>query len=80
MSGAAARGIWTLLAVFVALSSRSAQAERFDDPKELEVFLDPFVAEKMEQYHIPGAVIVLVKNGEIFFAKGFHGNLLGINF
>lgn len=41
------------------------------DPKELERFLDPFFAEQMERLHIPGAVFVLVKEGEIFFAKGY---------
>lgn len=41
------------------------------DPNELEAFLDPFFAEQMERFHIPGALFVLVKNGEIFFAKGY---------
>ena len=41
------------------------------DPKELERFLDPFFAEQMEKLHITGAVFVLVKEGEVFFAKGY---------
>ena len=41
------------------------------DPHELEVFIDKFFAEQMEKLHIPGAVFVLVKDGEIFFAKGY---------
>lgn len=28
------------------------------DPKELEVFLDQFLAEQMEKLHIPGAVFI----------------------
>lgn len=42
-----------------------------DDPKELERLLDPFFAEQMERLHIPGVVFVLVKDGEVFFAKGY---------
>jgi CubicO group peptidase (beta-lactamase class C family) len=41
------------------------------DPRELEAFLDTFFAEQMEKLHVPGAVLVLVKDGEIFFAKGY---------
>jgi CubicO group peptidase (beta-lactamase class C family) len=41
------------------------------DPEELEVFLDDFFSRQMEISHIPGAVFVLVKDGEIFFAKGY---------
>lgn len=41
------------------------------DPKELEAFLDPLVAELMEANHIPGAAIAVVKDGQIFLAKGY---------
>jgi CubicO group peptidase (beta-lactamase class C family) len=41
------------------------------DPQELEAFLDEFFAEQMEESDIPGAVFVLVKDGEIFFTKGY---------
>jgi len=41
------------------------------DPEELERFLDAFFLDKMEQLDIPGAAFVLVKDGEIFFAKGY---------
>jgi len=41
------------------------------DPEELEAFLDAFFSEQMEKLHVPGAVFVLVKDGEIFFAKGY---------
>lgn len=46
------------------------------DPEELEVFLDQFFANSMQAEHIPGAVFVLVKDGKIFFAKGYgYANL-----
>ena len=41
------------------------------DLKELESFLADFFNEKMEQYHISGLVFLLVKDGEIFFTKGY---------
>jgi CubicO group peptidase (beta-lactamase class C family) len=41
------------------------------DPQELEAFLDAFFAEQMEAVHIPGAVFILVKDGETFFTKGY---------
>ncbi len=41
------------------------------DAKELETFADAFFAEQMEVSHLPGAVFVLVKDGEIFLAKGY---------
>ncbi len=47
------------------------QGEGPTDPAELEAFLDVFFAEKMEELHIPGAAFVMVKDGEVFFAKGY---------
>jgi len=41
------------------------------DPQELETFLDTFFAEQMEALHIPGAVFILVKDGETFFTEGY---------
>ncbi|MFX0196016.1 MAG: serine hydrolase domain-containing protein, partial [Candidatus Hodarchaeota archaeon] len=41
------------------------------DSKELEVFLDKFFADQMEKLHIPGVGFALVKDGEIFFTKGY---------
>lgn len=46
------------------------------DPQELQAFLDKFFAEQMLKEHIPGAVFVLVKDGKIFFSKGYgYANL-----
>jgi len=41
------------------------------DPAELEAFLDELMAEQMEELHIAGAAISVVKDGELFFAKGY---------
>ncbi len=41
------------------------------DPAELEVFLDELFAKQMEEYHIAGAAVSVVKDGKLFFAKGY---------
>jgi CubicO group peptidase (beta-lactamase class C family) len=40
------------------------------DHQELETFVDRFFAEQLAK-HIPGAVFVLVKDGRVFFSKGY---------
>ncbi len=41
------------------------------DPAEMEAFFDAYLAEQMEAYHIPGVVISVVKDGQVFFSKGY---------
>ena len=41
------------------------------DPAELEAFLDDLFAKDMEEYHIPGAAVSVVKDGLLFLAKGY---------
>jgi CubicO group peptidase (beta-lactamase class C family) len=41
------------------------------DPDELEAFLAGLLPALMESYHVPGAIFVMVKEGEIFFARGY---------
>src|SRR5829696_9023470 len=41
------------------------------EPQELERFLDGYFAEQMKQQHIPGAAFVFVKEGKVFFKKGY---------
>jgi CubicO group peptidase (beta-lactamase class C family) len=40
-------------------------------PRRLERFLDPLFTSLMRKYQIPGAALVLVTGGKIFFAKGY---------
>ncbi|MBN1136001.1 MAG: serine hydrolase [Anaerolineae bacterium] len=40
-------------------------------PGELETFLDAFMGEQMAEKHIPGAALVLVRDGEILLNKGY---------
>jgi CubicO group peptidase (beta-lactamase class C family) len=41
------------------------------DPAELEAYLDELFAKQMEEYHIAGAAIAVVKDGKLFFTKGY---------
>jgi len=46
------------------------------DPKELEAFLDDLLARQLAERHIPGASLAVVKDGQLFFAKGYgYANL-----
>lgn len=41
------------------------------NPQELEIWLDEFMSEQMDNLHIPGVTFSLVQNGELFLAKGY---------
>lgn len=41
------------------------------DPKELEAFIDGIMAANLEANHIAGATISVVKDGQLFFTKGY---------
>jgi CubicO group peptidase (beta-lactamase class C family) len=41
------------------------------DAAEMESFLDDLLPKEMEQYHVPGAAVSVVKDGKLFFAKGY---------
>jgi CubicO group peptidase (beta-lactamase class C family) len=41
------------------------------DPAELEVFLDGLLRKEMVDNHIAGAAVSVVKDGKLFFAKGY---------
>ncbi|MBD2744943.1 serine hydrolase domain-containing protein [Coleofasciculus sp. FACHB-1120] len=46
------------------------------EPQELEAFVDNFFNKEMSKTHVPGAVISVVKDGKLFFAKGYgYANL-----
>jgi CubicO group peptidase (beta-lactamase class C family) len=48
-----------------------AQIDGPFDPQEVEAFFDAVMAQKMAERHIPGAAIVVVKDGETLFSKGY---------
>jgi CubicO group peptidase (beta-lactamase class C family) len=41
------------------------------DPQEVKGFIDPLMNGLMADYHIPGGAIVIVKDGQLLFAKGY---------
>jgi CubicO group peptidase (beta-lactamase class C family) len=41
------------------------------DPAELESFFDGIITKQLENLHIPGAVVSVVKDGGLIFAKGY---------
>ena len=49
----------------------SSQVQGPTDPAEMEAFLDDLLAKQMEEYHIAGAAVAVVKDGKLFFAKGY---------
>ncbi|HSG45724.1 MAG TPA: serine hydrolase domain-containing protein, partial [Anaerolineales bacterium] len=40
-------------------------------PEDVQTFLDEFMSENMESYGVPGLAFVMVKDGELFFSKGY---------
>ena len=61
----------TLVIMLGMAQPAAAQGYSPSDPAELEMFLDGYIAEKMDTYHIPGVVITFVKDGEVFLSKGY---------
>lgn len=54
----------------------SPAGPRLNNPQEFEAFVDNFFNEEMSKSHVPGAVISVVKDGKLFFAKGYgYANL-----
>lgn len=41
------------------------------DPAEMEAFLDEVIPAQLKTHQIPGAAVAVVKDGELFFAKGY---------
>ena len=60
-----------LTMLFCAIRPASAQGYGPSDPAELGAFLDDYIAEQMDRYHIPGVVITFVKDDEVFFTEGY---------
>ena len=78
--------ILTLVLLFSAVRPAAAQDNRVaaqshvpaapsqqgpTDPAELESFLDELLGKQMEEHHIAGAAVAVVKDGALFFAKGY---------
>jgi len=62
-----------LLACSLGLSSAPAMQPQtgLSTPEELEAFMDGLVQTQLKAYHISGATVAVVKDGSIFFSKGY---------
>lgn len=53
------------------VTAATLQAHGPTDPAELEAFLDELIGRQMEEHHIAGAAVSVVKDGKLFFATGY---------
>jgi len=53
------------------VSTAPSQLQGPTDPAEVEAFLDELLGKEMEEFHIAGAAVSVVKDGKLFFAKGY---------
>jgi CubicO group peptidase (beta-lactamase class C family) len=58
-------------AAFSVAQKKTLSETKKIDAKELETMLDPIFAERMQKLNIPGAVVSVVEDGKIIFAKGY---------
>jgi len=64
---------WLMVAMLL-LTVRPAAAQSSPgptNPVELETFLDGLMTAQMKTNHVAGAVITVVKDGELFFSRGY---------
>ena len=52
-------------------STAASRQEGPTDRAEMEAFLDEELGREMEKHHIAGAAVSVVKDGKLFFAKGY---------
>ncbi len=66
-----ALGLLTFALAGVTPTRAQAVTTNLNDPAELDAFMDGFMTAEMNAAHIPGAVVVVVKDGQVFFSKGY---------
>lgn len=52
-------------------SSETQAAPKLESLQELEAFLNSFLPQEMQQEHVLGGVVSVVKDGKLFFTKGY---------
>ena len=52
-------------------SAEPIESADLSDGDEFERWLDEMMADQLERHHVPGAAVVVVKDDEIFLAKGY---------
>jgi CubicO group peptidase (beta-lactamase class C family) len=65
-------GLFTLVFIFLSmvLMSTLATAQSMFSP-ELQIMIDAFVSERMAQGKLPGLSLVIVKDGQVAYTKGY---------
>jgi len=53
------------------LPAAPSQRQGPTDRAELETFLDELLGKQLEEYHIAGAAVSVVRDGEVLLAKGY---------
>ena len=61
----------TALAFATSTAPPPTTSAPLSDPHELETFLDGVLGVQLMDDHIPGATVAVVKDGRLFFAKGY---------
>lgn len=56
---------------FVSSFVSASSIPDLENKSELEAFFDGMLAAQMREYHVPGAVVAMVKDGEMLFTKGY---------
>ena len=60
-----------ILAIVITPVNAQAQQNESLDPTELGAFFDGVMASQLDAYHVPGATVSFVQNGNLIFAKGY---------
>ncbi len=59
----------TMIVLFAVMLSSTIFAQ--NTPEEFSTYMDHYILEKMTGNHIPGSVLVYIKDGRIFYKKGY---------
>ncbi|MGB8192558.1 MAG: serine hydrolase domain-containing protein [Chitinophagaceae bacterium] len=60
-----------MLLLFSAVAPAQSSRHNIHDPVEIAAVLDTVIQKRMERYHIPGFSIAIVKDGKLFWSKGY---------
>ena len=63
--------VLVLFALCALPTQNAATAQGLIDPKELQAFFDSMINDQLKAYHIPGATVSVVENGQLFFARDY---------
>ncbi len=60
-----------VVVILSGVTPASAAGAGPSDPAEVEAFMDGLMAAEMSENHVPGAVVVVVKEDQVLFSKGY---------